>query len=362
MRSDGQAAGSCFFSNRQPYEPLPDHPRRAVRREAGGRHGDLIPRQPITIPSGSYGILPVNLDCGGVTLEYATAQPLCRIPAGRDSVFFFAAIEGIPPELAVHSPDAPTRVQAVQPGTGIAYRATGATGGTVAFVVLTAEQGRQLSTVAFAGQERAVLSRSVVVPDGTGMRLDAGDRADLDLAMFPAAGPVNVGGAMTAGKPDGVFARYLAPAPQTASLSSSSIKATLEKPAGPKAAQLKGMDEAAWNDAAVYKFDLPSAAANHRMLLNIDYTADAVRLYDGDHFLDDDFFHGDPFAVALWRIPPGDWSKLRLKVLPYSDALDGRLPEVAKQKVAQAKKDSALDRVTITPVEQLSLLVTPAGR
>ena len=78
--------------------------------------------------------------------------------------------------------------------------------------------------------------------------------------------------------------------------------------------------------------------------------------------LDDDFFHGDPFAIALWRIPPGDWPKLRLKVLPYSDGLDGRLPDVAKKRIAAAKNEAALDRITVTVVDQLSLLVSPANR
>jgi hypothetical protein len=53
---------------------------------------------------------------------------------------------------------------------------------------------------------------------------------------------------------------------------------------------------------------------------------------ESDRLLDDDFFHGDPLAVRLWRVTPGDWSKLWLKVLPYSDGLEGRLPDVAKKK------------------------------
>ena len=359
VRSDGRS-GFLFFSNRQPFGGLPDHPgvQFAVKL-AGGT--TLIPRQPITIPSGSYGILPVNLDCGGVTLAYATAQPLCRVPDGKDSVFFLAALEGIAPELAVRGADGQTRVQVVQPGTGVALGVKNAAGGMVSFVVLTPAQGRQFSRTTFAGQERAILSRAVVISEGASLTLEASSRANLDLAIFPPIAAVHVGEVVLTSQPDGVFSRHLLPATDASAPDAPPIKVNLEKPAGPKATLLRGMDDATWDDAAIYRFDLPAFAANRRVRLDIDYTADAVRLYDGDRFLDDDFFNGDPFAVALWRIPPADWPKLRLKVLPYSAGLDGRLPDAAKQKVARAAAQSALDRITISAVDQFRLLVTPAA-
>ena len=85
VRSDG-TSGFLFYSNEQPYEPLPEH--KDVQFEVKTNAGTLlIPRQPVTIPTGSYGIWPVNLDCDGVTLEYATAQPLCRMRGRMGSRF-----------------------------------------------------------------------------------------------------------------------------------------------------------------------------------------------------------------------------------------------------------------------------------
>lgn len=102
------------------------------------------------------------------------------------------------------------------------------------------------------------------------------------------------------------------------------------------------------------------AAANRRLILNLHYTGDAARLYFGDKLIDDHFYNGDPMPIALWRLPADQWSNLRLKILPYSDALDARLPEEAKHKVAAAKAASALGQITVTIQEQTEVQVTEA--
>jgi hypothetical protein len=105
--------------------------------------------------------------------------------------------------------------------------------------------------------------------------------------------------------------------------------------------------------------NIPAAAANRRVILNIHYIGDAARLYVGGKLCDDNFFNGDPFAIALWRIPPDQWPAIRLKILPWSDALAARLPEQARAIAAAAKAASTLNRVTITAADQLELPVTP---
>jgi hypothetical protein len=118
---------------------------------------------------------------------------------------------------------------------------------------------------------------------------------------------------------------------------------------------LNGTDEKTWDDAAVYKLNIPSNAQGRRLLLDVHYIGDAARLYDGDKLYDDNFYNGDPVSIALWRIPEADWPNLRLKILPYSDGLHDRLPQQAREIVDQAKKDSSLDQVTITATDQLDV-------
>ena len=314
----------------------------------------LIPRQPMTIPSGSYGFFPFNLDCDGVTLEYATAQPLCRIATEKGAVYFFTALEGIRPELRLN-PKAKQRIVgggSVQwkPGTVPMTSVALPGGGTVSFVVLTPEQGKHFWHLPFAGRDRAILSPATVIADGTGLRLQADDVRDLSLLLFPAVTSAKVGTAKLAGSPDGIFTHFAAPAtPRPAPII---ISVSRQREAGPKATSLAGTNEGTWDDAAVYTLGIPPTVATRHVTLNINYIGDAARLYVGDKLLDDNFYNGDPFPLALWRIPSSEWASIQLKVLPYSDGLLGRLPDSAREKVNAAKAASALDKITVTPNEQ----------
>ncbi len=67
---------------------------------------------------------------------------------------------------------------------------------------------------------------------------------------------------------------------------------------------LKGMEEATWKDAAVYKLGIPAAAANRHLILDLHYIGDVARLYLGDKLIDDHFYNGDPMPVASGVSPP----------------------------------------------------------
>jgi beta-galactosidase len=352
IRSDGKS-GFLFYNNQQPYQPLPEHRdiQFAVKTDAGTA---VIPRQPISIPSGSYGIWPINLDCDGVTLDYATVQPICRIADNTDSpVYFFTELDGVRPEFALAGQDP----QVVTPSTGVALTAKNASGKTVTFVVLTAEQGKELYHASFAGRDRVILSKATVFADGADLRLQSDSVASLALSIFPGADSPTVSGSTVSGAIDGIFTRYTLSDPSDPA--PVEITTSLDRPSGPAATTLKGTDEKNWNDAAVYKLDIPSSVESRKLLLDIHYIGDAARLYIGDKLYDDNFYNGDPFSIALWRIPATDWPKIRLKVLPYSDGLFGRLPQQARDIVNQAKKDSTLDQITIVAKDQLEATIAP---
>ena len=371
MRSDGKS-GFLFFNNQQPYVPLPEHP--AVQFEVKTDAGPLtIPSWPVTIPSGSYGFWPVNMDCDGVVLAQATAQPLCRVTTeAGEAVYFFAALDGIAPELVFQArnhprltevtgeteetPDA-IRLHHLRPGTTPAVRVTTPAGQSALFVVLTPEQGRRLWRVPFAGRERAVITNAAILADGAALRLQAGDADDLAMSMFPAVSGVASDGKITVGG-DGIFAR-LAPMARTPP-SAVHVSLTPEQPAGPGATGLRGTDEAAWNDAAIYKVTLADLEAGRRAVLTVDYAGDAARLYVGDKLFGDNFYNGDPFLVGLWRIPESDWASIRLKILPCSDALLARLPAGAKQKISRAQAAGTLGKITVSVGEGMEWKLSTA--
>ncbi|MDQ2730310.1 MAG: beta-galactosidase [Armatimonadota bacterium] len=370
VRSDGRS-GFLFFNNQQPYEPLPEH--KDVQFELKTGAGSLlIPHQPMTVPSGSYGFFPFNLDCDGVTLEYATAQPLCHLVTTTSTVCFLTALDGIAPELVVRpgqgrvlaaagsseTRDGALRVYNLKCGTAPAVTVTKA-GRTVLFVVLTPEQGRHFWRLPFAGRDCAILSEATVLPDEPALRLQAEDARNLSLSVFPRVASITSDGRKLAGRRDGIFTHFAPPTRAPVMPIPFSIRPV--RPAGPRATKLMGTDESAWEDAAVYRLNIPPIAANRRLLLNIHYTGDAARLIIDDKLVDDDFYNGDPFSMALWRIPPTEWPTIQLKLLPFSDGLMGRLPAPAQAKVNEAKAAAAVDTVSITSAEQLEWRITPAS-
>jgi len=159
---------------------------------------------------------------------------------------------------------------------------------------------------------------------------------------------------------DGIFTQ-LTP-PRLPKLDKLDVKLTQVQPPGANATSLKGMDDATWNDARVYQVNVPANAAGRRAILTFHYIGDAVRVYVGDKLFDDNFYNGDPFSIALWRIPADDWDKVQLKVLPYSDGLLKRLPPQALALVDQAKKDSTLDQVTVEAKDQLEIGISPTDK
>lgn len=345
MRADETGSGFLFFSNRQPTVPMPD--KTGVRFSLKSPSGVFVfPNTPIDIPSGAFGMFPVHLDCGGITLDYATAQPLFRLTdAGGATTFLFTAIEGIRPELALRG-EAP---KVVTPGTAAALTVKNPQGRDVSFVVLTPKQGLECYRSPFAGQTRAILSNAPFYVDGASLRLQPESTGGTSLAIFPPVTRLEVSGTTLNPKQDGLFSRFEIP---NARLQIKPATATLTKAAGPAATSLKGHEEATWNDAAEYAFTLPETKGC-RPMLEIHYIGDAARLYVGDKLFFDNFSNGDPMHIPLWRIPHEDWPKLRLKLLPCSDALLPRLPEYARALATAAKASNSLDHITCSVLSEV---------
>jgi len=91
--------GFVFFNNYERNYPLPDHRGIQIKLVLPSETV-VLPRKPIDLVSGTYGIWPVNLDLNGILLKYATAQPLTRVRDGKVEYCFFLAPPGIRPEFA----------------------------------------------------------------------------------------------------------------------------------------------------------------------------------------------------------------------------------------------------------------------
>jgi len=314
VRADAQGRGFLFFNNEQSYDPLPEH--KNIRFELKTASGPvLVPEKPITIPSRSYGIMPVKLDIQGLLLDYATVQPLCHMGEEDGSeVYFFSAMPGIRPELKFNG-EPPLEVS---PGTGVAAVKKTSGGKTISFVVLTKEQGEALYRLPFAGRERLFLSDGGLFADQNELKLQAS--SSRNLSVYPPLASIRVGGASLTSTKEGLFSRFSLPATSPAP---AHVSAVLKKPASPLPGPDKGYEEATWKCASEYGLDIPKSLADRHVVLDIEYRGDGSRLYVGDQLFMDQFssgLPGDPMSIALWRIPKDDLSKIRLLVLPrYSN-------------------------------------------
>ena len=369
VRSDSRSA-FVFFNNYQPQTTMPDHTGVQFQvKLAGGTV--VVPQEPITIPAGRYGILPVNLDCGGVLLQYATVQPLCRLTHDGAEWYFFAQIPGLAPELAfaagsVKKVEATrgslvragglARVKDFAPGLEQVVAAHSQGGAAVRFVVLAAEQARQLYRLPFGGRDRLVLVDAAALADGDALRLQTVRGADLSLAVFPSGSGLILAGREIAGRPAGVFTQFSLPT--GAPPECGPVVAKLVRPAAVTADPLDGSQEAAWAQAEAWSLVVPAALTGRRVVLHIDYAGDAARLYAGDTFVLDNYANGDAMEVGLWRLPAEALERLTLLRLPFGPQSIKRLPPVLQSRMEERlAATKAPPRISVSEQVDLSVRV-----
>lgn len=314
VRSNG-TNGYLFFNNYQQVSKMPDKP--GVQFTIVTKEGLVtMPSTPVTIPSGSYGIWPINQNCSGVSVRYATAQPLARISNG-DDWYFYKAVDGIQPEFFVDGQVVPVP----HPGTSVAFTRTGAKGVKVHFVVLTSTQAAGFWKFSLAGKDHVVLCKDALLQTGMHeLRIETVGSSPSGLEAFP---PI----ARKAGTTDGIFqvVRVSAKPSQNSEITGTSVK-TVTPDSNSK---LNAMDEKAWGQAAVWK--LPQVKGN--ALLRILYQGDVARLYAGGKLIIDNFYNGGPFDIGLWRIPANLRGTLELRIMPLFKKDVGRLPSAVRAKL-----------------------------
>ena len=116
-----------------------------------------------------------------------------------------------------------------------------------------------------------------------------------------------------------------------------------------KAKVAEAPSEADWQQAAVYRIDLPqgddSLYAPQASLLSISYRGDCARLYADGRLVADNFYYGRPFLFGLWRLPQGCTS-LQLRILPLQPDAPVYLPREADRTAGES-----VDGIVITPLK-----------
>jgi hypothetical protein len=335
-RTDGNR-GFIFLNNYQRTYPLPDQSSFQIELRLPSETITL-PQAPIRVPSGAYGIWPMNLNFNGVLLKYATAQLLAKIRDGDTDYFVFFAHENIAAEFAfdsstvasikaekalVSAARGQTLVTRRSPGTDVAFSVQSKHGKTTRIILLTEDQARNSWKASFAGRDVLVISPADVFFDETSVHLRARDLGQLYFSTLPALRrlkPSTNAQFRIEGR-DGVFVKYSAIVqPKNVQVQWEKIReAAPSQPVKRDKYNAVAPTNADFERSAVWRITLPKAAMEglSDLFLQITYRGDVGRLYVGQRLLADDFYNGRVWEIGLKRFAKEAFNQmLSLKVMP----------------------------------------------
>jgi hypothetical protein len=344
MRLDGQR-GFLFVNNYIREQNLPSRPVTQIELRVSGKIL-LVPDRPITIPANSFFYWPVNLDLDGVTLRYATAQPILTFRSGGETYVFFKTIPGTTAEFAFLATDRSAinagrgtlsstgdtlNVREAEPGLSTAITIHGNSGLTH-IVLLSEEQAANLWRVNIAGSDQLVLTKAQVYSDGSHMILRQIGNPHFNAAFFP-AGNFTVGNTTAKAKTvnqTGIFQYLDLRQPERkVSLQMTQTRAVGKAPApvfGPAQTWRKDVvvmapDDSSFSQAGEWKVVVPQGALDglSDLYLNVHYQGDEARLIEDRRLLTDNFFNGVEWQIGMKRFLFSSASHtFSLQVLPLS--------------------------------------------
>ncbi|TDC11061.1 glycosyl hydrolase family 35 [Nonomuraea longispora] len=365
VRSDGRS-GFLFVNNHQPVETLPAHEEVQFTVELDGREL-VVPRQPVTVPSGAYFVWPLARPVGGSMLLSATAQPMGVLDAG-EPVHVFCQSADIPVELVfdaatVTDVEGPATVEHdgdrllitdLAPGPGCLMRMRDASGARAAVLVLDAARALTAAMGQLWGAHRLVLSERPVVIEES--RLVVYGQGSSDVRVFPAPA--------SATRTDGVFG--LLPAPASAGRV---LDAKVEevKQAGPvrrpvidpASGRASAPTDADFDQAAVYRITIPREVFTdeEEVLLRLDWIGDVGRAYIGGRLVADQFWYGPAWEIGLRRFREEFLEHgIELRLLPLSEDAPVFISPLVRPTACPGGSVLELRSVTLTPVPRTVLI------
>ncbi|MUK00606.1 hypothetical protein GM708_00865 [Vibrio cholerae] len=340
IRSDGNSA-FLFITWHQPYVPLRAYEGARFQVTLGDKRM-LLPREPVTVPSGTLAHWPLGLVIDGVELEWATASPLTTLHDETGTVLVLAAEHGIPltwqwAEDVIVTPgedgggDASTgpgpfaRVQAYRCSTATTH---------LDVVVLPAAEADRAWVLGNGSNRQLVLSDHPVWLEVDGLLNGRATAPEADVRRYQPATRAFVP----------VLTRSLDTPP-----SRQRIPVSLLRPAGVVPASYGGSggrasaptQEAVQNLAAAYELDVPRDQGAGRRELEIDWTGDIAQLMVDDEVVADRFWDGSPWIVDLDTLGAGPGTTLVMNLLPLTTDHPIHLPEEARRSVQQGRQHVA---------------------
>jgi hypothetical protein len=371
VRSRGDAAFLFYDGHIRQYPtPAREQVRFAVKLPGGTV---TLPRHPVDLPAGAYFAWPVNFDMDGHRLTYATAQPLAKLD---DGTWVFAAQDGVPAEFAfgdkdrgcvhaarAHVDDTAGVVDGITPGLDAAFtlRCAGQTPLTV--LVLSQAQARQAAIGTFQGRRRLVLSDAQAYFDGGRLVMRSPGEPHVRAAVYPPLPAVpKSSAALNADGREGLFQvlDVSLPARDVPVTVTPLRAAQTARPVriGGNAHAAVAPDPEAFGASAAWLLDVaPASRAKDvdGLLLDIDFTGDVARLFDGTRMVDDWYFNGQRWQFDLGNLPAKRQGPLTLTVLPLRADAPIYLPREHRPDFGGKPQLAEVNAVKVVPVYRVEI-------
>lgn len=385
LRSDGRS-GFFFFNNYVRGTAMPPRPALQLRIKLHGSEL-LLPRAPIDLPSGAYGIWPFRLDMDGLTLHYATAQLMTKLDTPKGVAYVFVQTPGVPAEFALEqaasiSMDAHATARTEIRGnivylrdakpnlaSPITIRRQGRK--PLELIVLTQAQAENCWKVRIAGQDRLLLTSADLFADETHITLRSLGKRSFRVSLFPGLNPNQQLAASAALRKtttgDGLQTYMTELPPAAPSLTISREKLAGDAPPvgvgptlswRPHGVAIAPTDAAFRQAAAQWNLRIgwPHQRDISDVFLRVDYQGDVARLLTAGRLLDDDFYNGTAWRVGLRRyrtnagMPP-----LTLEILPLRSDAPIFLEPAVRTSLPHTSQVEHLKEIRVIPQYQLEL-------
>lgn len=347
-----------------------------------------FPETPIQVKRNLQLVFPFNMDLDGLNLNYATAQPLCRLE-GAEPVYVFFAPDGILPEFSFNKSDIKTAelhdaslirndkaytVRVSKPGTNCTMKLTLQNGKVLKILTLTNQQALNAWKADVFGADRLFISKSDLIFFKEKIRLQSTGNPEIDFAVYPALRGFKVSRGKLKTSAEGIFSVY------NLKLPVKSIKATIKEVRDIEPYLNKGQDlplddrNPAVNTAVspgpqyqtnlnrvegakYYEVKLPSSTLNglSDAFIKLDYTGDTGAAYLNGKLIADDFYSGLPMTIGLKRFGNAlRGKKLLFQIVPLTDERKIYFEEGVREPL-KGKQAGGLKSVNIIPQYEVFL-------
>lgn len=371
-RVSARASGDhafLFFNNYVRHSEMPA--RRGFQVRLRLPSGELaVPEKPITLPSGAYGIWPVNFKLSGHRLVYSTAELLMHVKHNREDDYFFFAIPGIVPEFAFPAAERVETTAALKRKAGRTQYLRFARNTAVQQFLLPAGK-HQVRVILLSrkaaeglwkvdGTDALVMTSAEYSSDEGRVYLYSDGDPNFLFRIFGNAKPA-AAVPLQGTKDDGGFVKYSASLQKAdLTLQSKFLHAASARTAEAKGGIPMAPEQSDFQHAAAWAIYLPTRWPKQisNVFLQLNYTGDVARLYAGNDLLDDNFWNGTPWKVGLaqWR-ERIQTKGLKLLVLPAPE--DAAIGNTGVGSEAGWRRDD-LVRATLIPQYQLGIKIRVA--